>query len=102
MSPLVFALGCFAVAAWGSTALLVRAALRKPRIGALTERAILAFIISAYGTLGVLLLWNRESGFTLLPINVARDLFTASLFAVFFMPVVWLILFAANRLGGDR
>ena len=41
---------------WISTAILVRHARRRPRIGALGERALLAVLISVVGTLSVLVL----------------------------------------------
>lgn len=98
----MFALGCFALASWLSSALLVRAAIKRPWIGALVERSVLAVLLSFYGSLGWLLTWNRESGYALFPIDLARALFVASLFLLFVVPVLWLGLFGTNKLGGGQ
>jgi len=99
MSTLVFALCCFTLAAWGSTLLLGRKAIRRPYIGALVERALIALLISVYVTLGTLLTWNRETGYALFDIEIARSLFTANLFGLAMVPTLWLLLFGTNRLG---
>jgi hypothetical protein len=50
------------VVAWVATALLVTRAVQRPRIGALTERAALSVLLSLFGTLCVVLVYNTESG----------------------------------------
>lgn len=96
------ALGCLAIASWCSTGLLVRAALQKPRIGALTERAVIAVILAIIGAISVVIVWNTESGFALFPTEVARTLFRVGLFVMFAIPLYWLWLFVTNRLGDGQ
>lgn len=98
----MFALGCFSLAAWGSTLLLVSRAIRRPYIGALVERSLIALLISVYVTLGAVITYNRETGYALFDIELARALFIASLFGLAVIPIVWLLLFGSNRLGGGR
>jgi hypothetical protein len=59
---LPIALVLLTLASWFSTALLVRAAWHRPRIGALTERAVIAVILALFGTACVVLVLNTESG----------------------------------------
>lgn len=102
MNGLVIALTCFAIASWGSTFLLARAAYRHPRIGALTERAIIAFVLSVFGSAAVLIVWNTESGLAFFPIEIARTISRFDLFVLLLIPIAWLVLYATNRLGGGR
>jgi hypothetical protein len=46
--------------AWGSAAVLIRVARNRPRVGALTERALVATIIAIFGTAYSLILVNSE------------------------------------------
>lgn len=98
MNWLVVLIGSLALASWLSTILLVRAALVKPRIGALTDRAIIATIISAFGTVSMLLVVNTETGAGFLALDVARATFRLSLLALLLVPVVWLVLFLTDKL----
>lgn len=102
MTWLGFALAAFAIASWCSTALLVRAAIQSPRIGALTERAAIAVILSVFGSVCVILVLNTDSGQALFPLEVARIVFRVCLLALLFIPVYWLGLYLTNRLGGGR
>jgi hypothetical protein len=102
MSLTVFMLVAVAMLAWASTFLLVTRAVRKPRIGALTERAALSVLLSLFGTLCVLLVYNTETGNTLIPTEVARALFRVCLFLLLFVSPAWVLLYATNRLGGGR
>lgn len=98
----MIALSCFSIAAWGSTLLLGSRAVRRPYIGALIERFLIAVLISWILTSGTLITWNRETGYSAFGIDAGRALFTAGLFGLAPVPIVWLLLFATNRLGGGR
>ena len=82
-----------------SVALLVNEARKPPRIGALTERAMIAVCIAAMVISGTLLTINRINGYALFPIEVARVVFLSSLILLEFVPVFWLALLATNNLG---
>jgi hypothetical protein len=96
---LVVALGALTIASWASTFLLVRAAWQRPRIGALTERAVISVILSAFGTVCVFLVINTDSGATFLTLDVARAVFRLCLLAFLLVPVLWLGLYLRNGLG---
>jgi hypothetical protein len=102
MTWLTIALSALALAAWASTVLLVRAALVRPHIGALTERAVIAVLLSAFGTVCVVLVWNSDSGQALFAIDAARILFRVCLFGLLLVPTIWIVLYATNRLGHGR
>jgi hypothetical protein len=89
-----------AIAAWVATAVLVRAAFQRPRIGALTERAVVAFFQSAFGTVCVILVLNTDTNGSILAIEAARILFRVLLLGLLLTPVWWLYLYLSNRLGG--
>ncbi len=99
MNWLTVALFALVVASWASTVLLFRAALLRPRIGALTERAVIALIISAFGTVCAFLVMNTETGGSLLALDAARVVFRLLLLGFLLVPVYWLWLYATNRLG---
>lgn len=89
-------------AAWVSCALLTRAALRKPRIGALTERAFIALVIAILGTVSCLIALNTDSGRPLFDANTASLVFRLAIIAVLGVPTLWLYLLFTDRLGqGD-
>jgi hypothetical protein len=95
---LTIAIGCLVVASWLSSGLLVRHALVRPRIGALTDRAIIAVIISIFGTVSVLLTLNTDTGWAFFAVDVARATFRLSVLALLFVPVMWLALYLTDRL----
>jgi hypothetical protein len=99
VSLTVVALILAALVAWIATALLVARAIRRPRIGALTERAGLSVL---FGTLCVVLVYNTETGQSVLPIDAARTAFRVCLFLMLLVSPAWLLLFITNRLGGGR
>lgn len=82
-----------------SAAILIRAARKRPRIGALTERAVIAGVITIMVVSGVSITINRVSGYNLFPIEVARAMFLASLVMLEFVPVGWCVLLLTRRLG---
>lgn len=101
MNALSIALGFLAIASALSAGLLVGAARRKPRIGALTERAFLAVKDAVFGIVCVALVWNTDTSQALLPLEVARLLFRGLLFVNLMIPPFWLALWFTNRLGGN-
>lgn len=82
-----------------SMLILLYEARKPPRIGALTERAVIAADITAMVVSGTVLTINRVTGYSLFPVEVARVLFLASLVLLEFVPVVWTVLLFTGRLG---
>jgi hypothetical protein len=95
------ALVLLALASWVSTALLLRAAWKRPRIGALTERATIAVVLAIFGSVCVVLVLNTDSGHALIPVEAALILFRICLLILLLIPTYWLVLYLTNRLG-DR
>lgn len=93
---LIFALLPFA---WTSTAVLIWAARRKPRIGALMERAVIAFVIAVFLSAIAVIIWNTESERVLFPTEVARVIFRIAVLGLGLVPVAWVILWWTGRLG---
>lgn len=98
MNWLLVSIAALTVASWASTALLVRAALPAPRIGALTDRAFLATIISAFGTVSLLIVFNTDAGLAYFPVEVARVLYRLSVIALLAAAVLWMVLYLTDRL----
>lgn len=96
LSWLVFAL---VPITWLSTGILAVFAIQRPRIGALTERAAIALIISLLITASAILVLNTMTGRALFDADAARLIFRISLLGLGLVPVAWLYLFFANRLG---
>jgi hypothetical protein len=95
-------LALLAIAAWIATGILVTRAIRRPRIGALTERAFLSVLLALFGSVCVVLLYNRETGYSIIPIDVARGAFSGLLFLLLLVSPAWLLLLATDRLGGRQ
>lgn len=102
MNLLSVSLGFLAIASWLSTILLVNAAMQRPRIGALTERAVIAVVLSALGTVAVVLRINGDTGYALFPIDAARIIFGITVLGLLLTPCLWLLLYLSNRLGGEE
>ena len=99
LTPLAIAL---TIAAWCSLVVLTHAALQKPRIGALSERAFIAFIIAVLGTVACTLAINTDAGRPWFGAEAASMLFRLSIIAVLAVPSIWLALWVTGRLGqGD-
>lgn len=98
MNWLAVLLGFLTLASWVSTVLLIKAAIITPRIGALSDRAIIASIISAFGSVSMLLVLNTETGGAFFALDVARAISRLSLLALLLVPVLWLVLFITDRL----
>lgn len=79
--------------------LLVSAALQRPRIGALNDRAFIAVAICLMILSGVTITVNRLTGYSFMPIEAARVVFLLSLIMLELVPVYWLYLWRTGRLG---
>lgn len=98
MNWLAVSIGFLTVASWTSTFLLVKAALVKPRIGALIDRALIALIISAFGTVSMLLVINTETGWAFFALDVATATFRLSVLGLLLVPTLWIVLYLTDRL----
>jgi hypothetical protein len=96
LTPLLIML---TAAAWTSFVVLGRAAYRKPRIGALTERTFIAFVLAVLGSISCVLRYNTDSGLSLFPLPVAALLFASTMLVVLAIPTAWLVLWLLGRLG---
>jgi len=96
------ALGFIAIASWLSAGLLVSKARQKPRIGALTVWAVSALVLSAFGTVCLALMLNRQLGMVWFDADTAGALFAVSLLAILLISPSWLVLYFADRLGSRR
>lgn len=96
---LIAVLVLLALTSWFSTTLLLRAAWKRPRIGALTERAAIAVVLAIFGSVCVVLVLNTEAGGALIQLEAARFLFRVCLVILLLIPAYWLVLYLTNRLG---
>ena len=88
--------------AWVSAAVLGVHARQPPRIGALTERTVIGVIIAVFLTSIAAVIANTEAEQAFIPVEIARNVFRASVVGLGFVPLAWLILFLAGRLDGDE
>lgn len=82
-----------------SFVVLGRAALRPPRIGSLTERTLIAFVIFALGLVGSVLRYNTDTGFSLMPQQVAALIFALTVLVILLIPPAWLFRWYQGKLG---
>lgn len=82
-----------------SAFLLVRAALERPYIGALVERAVIAVVIAAFGVVSAFLILNSETGRMLVPAQIASIIFRLTLLVLLAVPSYWTWLYWTGRLG---
>ena len=90
----------FAVTSIFSAVILVRAALVKPHIGALVERAILAVLLAVFGVIYSIVALNTELGRILFSSEAARVLVRVMVIIVLGVPTYWTYLLLTGRLGG--
>jgi hypothetical protein len=99
-SPAVVAI--FVALSWVSSAALVLAARRAtPRVGALTERANIAVLISIALTIFVVIAANADVGYPLWDQITGRRLLRLTILTVSLIGPSWLYLWLTGRLG-DR
>jgi hypothetical protein len=98
LSPGVIALG--ALVSWFSAISLVWAARHaKPRIGALTERAIIAVLISTFLTVYAFVAWNTNAGYPLFDFEAGLRLLRGLVLLLSLVSPLWLGLWLTGRLG---
>jgi hypothetical protein len=86
------------VVAWVSAAILVHASRRRPRVGALTERATVAVVVAIFGTVYSATVTNAEvGGWFDIPTMVL--IIRCAVILLLLMPVWWVYLYATRRLG---
>lgn len=96
--PVLIVIG--AVVSWLSAIGLVYAAsIASPKVGALTERAILGLIISAFLTVYAFVAYNTESGFEFFPFESTVALLRIAVLGLSMVAPVWLLLWWTGRLG---
>jgi hypothetical protein len=100
-SPAFIAL--FVAGSWVSAiALVVADHHAEPRIGALTERANIAVILSAGLTLFVVVSANADLGYPLWDQMLGRRLLRVTILILSLIGPVWLYLWLTGRLGNGR
>ncbi|HEY6568594.1 MAG TPA: hypothetical protein VI341_13845 [Actinomycetota bacterium] len=98
ISPAVIALG--AIVSWLSALGLIAAARSaNPRVNALTERAVIAVVISIFLTIYVFIAANTEAEFAMLPPEATIRLLRIAVLGLSFIGPAWLVLWATGRLG---
>lgn len=85
-----------------SASLLVNAAVRRPWIGALVERAVIGVLIAGFGVLSAMLVLNTEADHQWVDPETARILFRLFLLALLGVPSFWVYLYRSGRLGGGK
>lgn len=83
-----------------SAVILVRAALKKPYIGALTERALIAVLLAFFGIVYSIVVVNTEFGRTLFSTEIARVITRVAVIILLALPAYWVLLYLTGRLGG--
>ena len=86
------------VVAVASAVVLVRAAIAKPRIGALSERALIAVVIAGFGLIYSTVAINTELGQTLFATDVARLGVRVTVIVLLGIPAWWTFLYLTGRL----
>lgn len=84
-----------------SAALLVVAAIQKPRIGALVERAIIGVFLAFFGVLYTLVAADTEFGRVILSTEEARFVSRSAVVMILSIPTVWMVLYLTHRLGDN-
>ena len=100
MNAFALAVGVLTVISALSTVRLVWAA-RREHIGALTERALLATVLSLFGALYTAAIVNTESGFVFLDASTAMTVLRVAVVALLLVPVYWTVLYLRGQLGDN-
>lgn len=100
LNPLIYLL---TGGAWLFVAVVIRPTLRRPRIGALSERTFVGVIIALLGTISSVIVYNTDHDRVLFDQQTAALLFREAIIAVLLIPTIWIVLYLAGRLGsGDE
>jgi hypothetical protein len=78
--------------------LVIAARSAQPRVTALTERAVVAVVISVFLTMYAFFAYNTQLGFALLPAGDALWLLRVGVLGLSFIGPAWLLLWATGRL----
>lgn len=97
-APLMLVLGG---AATFSAVILVVAAARPPRIGALVERAAVGVLIAFFALVYAVVAWDTEMGRVLFSSEGARFLVRYAGVLLFTLPTLWTYLYLKGQLGDD-
>jgi hypothetical protein len=98
LSPTVIALG--AAVSWVSAAILVYFAFRsRPRVLVLTERAVVAVILSGFLTVYTVVALNTNLDYAFFPFEVARDLLRLGVLLMSAIAPVWVVLWFTGHLS---
>lgn len=100
MTLLPVLIAVLTIVAVPSAIILVRAAVRRPRVGALMERATAAVVIAAFGVVYTIVAFDTELG--LLDLDGARLVVRLGVVALLCVPVWWTALYLAGKLGSDE
>ena len=100
MTLLPVLIAVLTIVAVPSAIILVRAAVRRPRVGALMERATAAVVIAAFGVVYTIVAFDTELG--LLDLDGARLAVRLGVVALLCVPVWWTALYLAGKLGSDE
>ena len=93
-------IGLFALIAWVSAFILLRAAFRAdPPVGALTERAVIALVIAVFLTLYAIVASNTNFGLGVFTPDGARRIIRAAVIVLGLVPVAWVVLWLTGHLG---
>lgn len=98
LNPLVYGL---TIGSYLFLILIIRPTLRRPRIGALSERTFIGAVIAFLGTVASIIVYNTDHDRILFDQQTAALLFRESIVAVLMVPTIWIILFFAGKLGQD-
>lgn len=99
LNPLVYAL---TFGAWLCVVLLIGPTLVRPRIGALSERTFVAFVIALLGTISSVIVYNTDHDRIIFDAQTAALLFREAIIAVLLIPSIWVVLFLTGKLGQDQ
>lgn len=100
MTLLPVLIAVLTIVAVPSAIILVRAAVRRPRVGALMERATAAVVIAAFGVVYTIVAFDTELG--ILDLDGARLVVRLGVVALLCVPVWWTALYLAGKLGSDE
>lgn len=82
-----------------SAFVLVRAAFVKPRIGALTERAVIGVLLAFFGVVYTLVALDTELGRVVLTTDLSRFVVRCAVVGILSIPTYWTLLYWTGRLG---
>ncbi len=86
------------VVAWISAAILVHASRKRPRIGALTERATVAVVVAIFGTVYSFTVMNAQIG-AWVDVPTMVLVIRCAVILLLLMPAWWVYLYATRKLG---